>query len=366
MPVRREDWHLLGIHWQGKWHVDKCLPFGLRSSPALLNQLALAIERILKHNYHIIHLIHYLDDFFTAGPHDSPTCKHNMELMNGLCTRINAPTKPEKEEGPSTSLTFLGILLDSVNMRASITQERKLDILSAIQSMQGRRTVTKRELLSIIGKLAFATKVVPPGRIFLRRLIDLSTTVTPLHHHITLNADARADLTWWLHFLPSWPGTSLFLQSHWSPAPDMEFYTDASDMGYGAYWNGQWFNNHWTLSQATMTIAWREMHAILVACSTWGKSWVRKRILFHCDNAAVVAIWRKGSCKCPHLMSLVRHLFLMAAVGNYHVGIAHIPGVDNCIADHLSRFSMQAFHLAAPNAALEPTQIIIPVQQIGL
>jgi hypothetical protein len=191
-----------------------------------------------------------------------------MELMNGLCTRINAPTKPEKEEGPSISLTFLGILLDSVNMRASITQERKLDILSAIQSLQGRRTVTKRELLSIIGKLAFATKVVPPGRIFLRRLIDLSTTVTPLHHHITLNADARADLTWWLHSLPSWPGTSLFLQSHWSPAPDMELYTDASDMGYGAYWNGQWFNNHWTLSQVTMTIAWRETHAILVACST--------------------------------------------------------------------------------------------------
>ena len=34
LPVRREDWHLLGIHWQSHWYVDKCLPFGLQSSPA--------------------------------------------------------------------------------------------------------------------------------------------------------------------------------------------------------------------------------------------------------------------------------------------------------------------------------------------
>ena len=42
--VRREDWHLLGIHWQGQWYVDKCLQFGLRLSPALFNHLASAIE----------------------------------------------------------------------------------------------------------------------------------------------------------------------------------------------------------------------------------------------------------------------------------------------------------------------------------
>ena len=78
--------------------------------------------------------------------------------------------------------------------------------------------------------------------------------------------------------------------------------------------------------QAALSIAWREMYAILAACSTWGNSWARRRILFHCNNAAVVAIWQKGSCKCPHLMSLVRNLFFMAATGNYHVGIAHIPG----------------------------------------
>ena len=65
-------------------------------------------------------------------------------------------------------------------------------------------------------------------------------------------------------------------------------------------------------------------------------------------------------------MSLVRHLFLMAARGNYHVAIAHIPDVNNCIADHLSRFSMQAFRRVAPHAALKPTLIATPVTQTGI
>ena len=39
-PVSPEDWPLLGIFWEGKYYVDKVLPFGLRSSPFLFNRLA--------------------------------------------------------------------------------------------------------------------------------------------------------------------------------------------------------------------------------------------------------------------------------------------------------------------------------------
>ncbi len=38
-PVRKEDWHLLGICWQNLYYVDKCLPFGLRSAPYLFNMV---------------------------------------------------------------------------------------------------------------------------------------------------------------------------------------------------------------------------------------------------------------------------------------------------------------------------------------
>jgi hypothetical protein len=360
IPVRKEDWHLLGIHWRAAWYVDKCLPFGLRSSPALFNMLADALQWIMHRNYHVTHVIHYLDDFFTAGPPDTNTCQSNMQAMIQACSAINVPIKPEKTEGPSTTLTFLGIQLDSVAMRASITTERKQELLAAISHLYPKRTCTKQTLLSLIGKLAFACKVVPPGWIFLRRLIDLSTTVGPIHHHVTLNSEARADLNWWRRFLPGWPGSSLMLNSEWSLAPDMELYTDASNTGYGAFWAGKWFNTTWAPPQLNLSIAWRELYAILVACATWGTQWKRLKILFHCDNSAVVQIWQRGSCKCRDLMVLVRTLFFLAAKGEYHVSIAHIPGTQNHIADYLSCFSMQVFWLAAPQADPLPCQTIIP------
>ena len=31
VPVRDEDWDLLGMYWHRRYYVDTCLPFGLRS-----------------------------------------------------------------------------------------------------------------------------------------------------------------------------------------------------------------------------------------------------------------------------------------------------------------------------------------------
>ena len=341
-------------------YLYKCLLFSLLSSPALFNDLAEALVWILRHRYAVPHIIHYLDDFFTAGPPYSTACQQNITLMTDLCARVNAPLKHEKTDGPATTLTFLGIELDSVAMTGSISQTRKDELLQSLHDLVQRHTCTKRSLLSLIGKLAFACKVVPPGRIFLRRLIDLSTTVSRLHHHITLNKEAKADLHWWLQFLPTWPGTSLLLQSHWTLAPHMQLATDASDLGYGGFWAGRWFSQPWPPGLHRNPIAWREMYAVLAACTTWGHAWQWKRILFHCDNATVVAIWQKGSTRCPRLMTLVRALYFTAAAHYFHLAITHIPGTRNQLADHLSRLSLQAFRAAAPTADPLPTPVIIP------
>ena len=48
IPVRPEDWNLLGIFWQGKYYIHTCLRFGLRSAPCIFNRLATAIHWILQ------------------------------------------------------------------------------------------------------------------------------------------------------------------------------------------------------------------------------------------------------------------------------------------------------------------------------
>ena len=151
-------------------------------------------------------MLHYLDDFLTAGPPRSLVCQHNLESMLSLCQQINAPVKDEKVVPPTTKLTFLGIVIDTEKMTASISDERKSLMLEELQSFSTQKKCTKRQLLSLIGKLSFACRVVPAGRIFLRRLIDLSMTVERFHHHIRIFQEAQRDIIWWQDFLPTWSG----------------------------------------------------------------------------------------------------------------------------------------------------------------
>jgi len=345
IPVRPEDWNLLGIHWKNQFYIDTCLPFGLRSAPFLFNQLADAIHWSLQHNHGVRHVLHYLDDFFTAGSPDSTECSDNLQAMLSLCEHINAPVKTSKIEGPSTRLTFLGIVIDTGNMTAGISQERKQDLLSSLKSLRKRNKCTKHQLLSLVGKLSFACKVVPAGRIFLRRLIDLSCTVTRMHHHLRLCTDACLDLDWWLAFLLTWNGTSYIFETNWSASPSMSLFTDASGtLGWGAYWSGHWIQAHWSPDQVPRDIVWKELFVIASALNTWGHQWPQKKVMVHCDNSAVVDIWKKGTTNCPEAMALVRMLYFCTAQHNIHVLVTHVAGTDNSIADALSRFQVHHFH----------------------
>ena len=129
IPVRPAYWNLLGIHWRQNFYINMCLPFGLRSAPYLFNRFSDALHWILQHNYGVEHLLHYLDDFFTAGSANSDTCDRNLHVILTLCKTLNAPIKPSKVERPTTSLTFLGIHLDTISMEANITEERKQSLL---------------------------------------------------------------------------------------------------------------------------------------------------------------------------------------------------------------------------------------------
>ena len=205
-PVHPEDWHLLGFTFCGLYFVDLCLPFGLRSSVNRFTLLASTLLWILQNNYNIVHSTHYLDDYFLAAPANLSVCKDHMRTTCEVFARLGIPLAPEKMEGPTTRLTFLGIEIDSETMSLRLPQEKLVELLGIIDSWAQRKKCQKRELLSLIGKLSFASKVVPSGRIFLRRLIDLSTTVKRLSHHIPINKEAREDIRWWAEFLPSWNG----------------------------------------------------------------------------------------------------------------------------------------------------------------
>ena len=358
IPVRVQDRELLGIYWQNKYYIDCCLPFGLRSAPYIFNQYAEALEWILK-NHGIQYVIHYLDDFLIAGKPGSPDCQQALTLMLHTCQQLGFPIAERKIEGPATTLVFLGILLDTGQLEMRLPEAKLKSLQALLQQWRGAKKTTKRELLSLIGSLSFAAKVIPAGRIFFRRLIDLSTSVKKLHHRIKLNSSARADIQWWLDFLPTWNGIGLMLQTDWEEAADLSLCTDAAGaLGFGAYFQGAWIMGTWPPNQRGHSIQWKELFAIVAAAATWGPSWQRKKIRVYCDNLSVVQIWQAKNPRDRPLAALCRTLFFVAAKNHFNISIHHLPGINNPIADALSRQQVQRFKKLVPEA--EPSSTPTP------
>ena len=182
------------------------------------------------------------------------------------------------------------------------------------------------------------------------------------HVSLLVPTTAREDLEWWSQALSMYSGKSFFLLDKWTPAPDMQLQTDASGtVGYGAYGAGQWLSMAWTTQQLQFSIEFKELFAIVVACHTWGHEWPRQRILFQCDNEAVVYCIKSGTSRSKTVMSLIRSLYHVCIKHNFLVSAVHIPGVKNCIADALSRDLLQKFKMLAPTAEVQPTTPILPL-----
>ena len=162
-----------------------------------------------------------LDDYLIFGQADSLECNQFLAKFLKVCEFLGIPVAMDKVDGPATVLTFLGLELDSVLQQIRLPAEKLQAILKELEDWQQRKKATKRQLLSLIGKLSFAARAVPAGRLFTRRLITLTIKVKQLHHHIRLNDEAQADILWWKTFLPSWNGTALFVDRTATAAIDL-------------------------------------------------------------------------------------------------------------------------------------------------
>ena len=357
VPVHPHDRHLLGMEWGGKWYMDTVLPFGLRSAPKIFTALADGLIWIMGRNG-IERALHYLDDYLFFGKPESQQCAKALNLALSICERLGVPVSSKKVEGPATVLPFLGILLDSNAMEIRLPDDKLARLRLTIQKWKTSKSCTKRDLLSLIGQLNHACKVVRYGRTFLRRMINLSTCAKELHHHIRLNVSFRSDLQWWATFLPLWNGVSMMAVAR-RAHPEATIVSDASgNWGCGAYNSkGEWFQFQWPTAWATVHITIKELLPIVMSCALWGDNWRGKTIKCICDNAAVVAIISSGRSKDNLVMHLMRCLTFFLAQFNIILVSEHLPGKNNVAADALSRNNLPLFRQQVHHASPHPTPL---------
>ena len=165
VPVHPQDRLLLGMHWQGQVYTDAALPFGLRSAPLIFTVLADVAQWVMQQKG-VADIEHYIDDLVTLGPPESPECAQNAETMHEVAEMLGLPPEPEKDEGPATTISFLGMELDSVELEVRLPPEKLHRMRADLARWRGRKACRQRELLSLIGVLSHACKegrqVIPP------------------------------------------------------------------------------------------------------------------------------------------------------------------------------------------------------------
>ena len=364
LPVHPADRCLLGMKWRTMVYIDTCLPFGLRSAPRLFNILADLLTWSAEQRG-ISFVIHYLDDFLTVGPPSSDTCQRNLDILMQLCDDLGVPLALEKVEGPSTTISFLGIQLDMVRMEIRLPEEKLSRIKETLSAWLQKKKATKREILSLVGLLQHATKVVRCGRTFVGRMYATAAKVKKLHFFARLNREFRSDLMWWHTFVQAWNGLSILRHPYPVSLPGNSILTDASGTwGCGAILHHRWFQWQWSSEWTDEGIMAKELVPIVLAVTVWGPYLKKNAVLLQCDNLSLVTAINKGACKDILVMHLLRCMWFFVAHFDISIMAKHLPGKDNTAADKLSRNNTDQMFLSQAGLSSLPTPLPPAIHRI--
>ena len=104
-------------------------------------------------------VLHYLDDFFFCAATASAVAEA-LGIALPLCTSLGLPVAPQKVEGPSTTITFLGIQLDTVEQEIRLPRQKLIRLQGIVDGWTRKKCATKHQL-SDQAALSLATLLKP-------------------------------------------------------------------------------------------------------------------------------------------------------------------------------------------------------------
>ena len=96
-----------------------------------------------------------------------------LSVLINLLISLGFPINWNKVCGPSTTITFLGVTLDLIPMRAELPYDKICKLHSLLDRFLVLKKAGKCDLQSLASVLSFASTVIEGGRCFSRHVFDL-------------------------------------------------------------------------------------------------------------------------------------------------------------------------------------------------
>ena len=121
-------------------------------------------------------------------------------------------------------------------------------------------------------------------------------------------------------------------------SPDLDFWSDASDVGWGAHLGPDVVSGLWSPEEAGVSINARELLAVEKGLLHFQASLVGSTVTVFVANSTVVAYLRKsGGTRSLLLNELAQRILRWSELHRVTLALQFIPGCRNVLADSLSR-----------------------------
>ena len=232
----------------------------------------------------------------------------DVQTVLQLCHGLGIVVYPQQSNlVPSQVVQYLGVVIASTSFRASLSVERISRLLSTAAEFQSCASPTASLWLSLLGVLSSMAHLIPGGRLRVRSLqlcLHRSWDRQDLEAPVYPSMECLRDLQWWLHLPRLSLGVSLCQVS-----PDLHFWSDASDVGWGAHLDRQIASGLRDAQQAVLSINARELLDVRLGLYQSRSSLQGRTVAVFCDNTTAVAYLRKvGGTRSPLLHTLAQEI----------------------------------------------------------
>lgn len=337
VPVARHHRQFLRFAFEGQAYQFRVLPFGLSLAPRIFTRcVAAALSPLQSRGMRILP---YLDDWLICSATREQAIYNTTTLLAHV-TQLGLTVNFAKSSLiPSQRVVFIGVVLDSVMMRASPSPQRVDDILNLVSRVQRGTRLTYGLFLRLLGKLTAASSVIPLGLLSLRPLQVWvnGLGLDPRRHQgrmVVASGKCLRSLKPWrsrAYLSSGVPLGSL-------PSRREVVVTDASLSGWGAVWNHRTVRGTWSPQQKSEHINVLELRAVHLALMYFLPFLEGRHVLVRSDNTSTVYhVNHQGGTRSGHSLREAQRLLRWASPRLASLRAMHLPGVQNTAADMLSR-----------------------------
>ena len=316
--------------------------FGGKANPALFcNQIEHTI-RWLRDSWGLDCLM-FVDDLIVLNSSKAKVMA-GIRAARACFQFLGYVEEPSKYEAPSQVFEWLGLEVDArsgemVVRLPPLKRERLMGEIEAFRTAYDHpdACAPRKELASLVGRIAFAAHGVRGGRIYTRRLyqaLHRHTSHLTIHQRVHMGGKTRldrdfwGDLAFWSNALPTAQGVKFFCDSS---TRYHKIFGDASAAGRGAtYYSNAGpvsFSWPWEEQMQNASSNLRELTTFLDALRLWSQHFERgDRVMYTTDNLCTSTCINKGSGNSEQLLRTTREIHEWAAAADIHVLSRWAPG----------------------------------------